>query len=517
MRLERPGKRLVLDAGLAVGSGVALGLCFGRQIPLALTPVAMVPWLATLDRPRPFLRGWLFGVALWGTSMPWLIETVHVFGGLPEPLAGFLFGLLILYLGLDQAVYAWVGARIWRRGTLAALLGLPALWVLTELARGFPFGGFPWNLAAYAWTDLPGALALSAWVGAFGVSFLLVFTNVVLALAWRWRRARGRALGVAASGCLAVMLLLVLAGRFGDRPANAGEVSGHDPRLLAAPPRGAEVRIVQPNNAITDASGAWTGYQRLLDLSAEACEGSPGSRRLLVWPESAAFPFRYDRSERLRRDLAELSDRGCDVLFGSVTASGTQVFNSSLLLGEGGLSQPYSKRRLVPWGEYVPLRDVFSFVGTLARNAGDFTPGTGLGLLPWGEERIGMAICYEVVFPAAVAAQVRGGASVLATITNDAWYGDTAAPWQHYRAARFRAAENRRPMIRAALTGVSGLIDSRGAVGAELTVGERGVIAGRVHGGRELTLYSRAPWLFPVVCVLLVAFVIVRPPRTKRA
>lgn len=512
-----PRQRLVLDAGLAVASGVALGLCFGRQIPLALTLVAMVPWLCSLAAPRPFLRGWLFGVALWGTSMPWLIETIDVFGGLPRPLAVFLFVLLILYLGLDQAVFAWIGRKIWNRGRGAAILGLPALWVTTELARGLPFGGFPWNLAAYAWTDLPGALSFSAWVGAFGVSYLLVFVNTVLAVAWRARRTPLSAWKIASAGLLAAALVLTLAGRFGGAGAGAGETSSGDPLLLSSPPGGGEVRIVQPNNPITTAAEAWTGYQRLLDLSAEACDGSAGPRRLLVWPESASFPFSYDRSERLRRDLRDLSERGCDVLFGSVTESGTQVFNSSLLLSRDGLSEPYSKRRLVPWGEYVPLRNVFSFVGTLARNAGDFTPGTGLGLLPWGEELVGMAICYEVVFPAAVAAQVRGGASVLATITNDAWYGDTAAPWQHYRAARFRAAENRRPMIRAALTGVSGLIDARGAVGAQLSIGERGVIEGRVFGGRGLTPYSRAPWAVPVVCVLLVAFVIVRPSRAERA
>ncbi len=159
--------------------------------------------------------------------------------------------------------------------------------------------------------------------------------------------------------------------------------------------------------------------------------------------------------------------------------------NSALIVDGGGIAGRYDKRHLVPYGEHVPLADWLPFMGRVARAAGDFTPGSSLGLLPWGEERIAAAICYEIIFPGAVAQQVRAGGSLLVTVTNDAWYGDTTAPWQHFRAARFRAAENRRPVVRAALTGVSGLIDRRGAVKGRLGVGEEGVLAGRVAGSRR--------------------------------
>lgn len=125
-----------------------------------------------------------------------------------------------------------------------------------------------------------------------------------------------------------------------------------------------------------------------------------------------------------------------------------------------------------------------------------------------------MAICYEVIFPELVAEQVRAGASLLVTVTNDGWYGDTAAPWQHFRAARFRAAENRRPLLRAALSGVSGIVDARGRLRGRLGVGEAGVLEGAVRGGRALSPYSRAPWLLPSIAALAVAFAIV--PRRRR-
>ena len=121
-----------------------------------------------------------------------------------------------------------------------------------------------------------------------------------------------------------------------------------------------------------------------------------------------------------------------------------------------------------------------------------------------------MSICFEIVFPGEVAARVRDGATVLVTITNDAWYGDTSAPWQHFRAARFRAAENRRPLIRAALTGVSAFISPRGEVVQILGVGEEGILQASVSGRRSLSLYSRFSWFVPLASWLLLAFAILR-------
>jgi apolipoprotein N-acyltransferase len=151
----------------------------------------------------------------------------------------------------------------------------------------------------------------------------------------------------------------------------------------------------------------------------------------------------------------------------------------------------------------------------LARNAGDFLAAERLTLLPWGGERIGMAICYEVVYPAEVADLARAGATLLVTITNDAWYGDTAAPWQHFRAARFRAAENRRPLLRAAITGVSALVAPDGSVQAQIGVFKEGVIRGWVIGRTRLTPYARLPWLFPLLSTAVAAFAVYLSRRRR--
>jgi apolipoprotein N-acyltransferase len=219
--------------------------------------------------------------------------------------------------------------------------------------------------------------------------------------------------------------------------------------------------------------------------------------------------------------VERLAERGCAVLLGSAMPTPARdggVRNAALLVGPDGVEGIYAKRRLVPFGEYVPFEEVLPFVGTLARQSGRFVAGDEPALLPWAGERLGVAVCYEVVFPGAVAEQVREGATLLVTITNDAWYGDSSAPWQHLRAARFRAAENRRPMMRAALTGVSALIDAGGRVSAQLGVGESGVLRARLHGANELSPYSRAPWASLVAAVLLAGlgvarFGIIRPRR----
>lgn len=496
---------------LAVGGGVAWGLCFGRETSPWLPWLAFAPLVLLLaaDLRRPVLWGWLHGIVTWLVSMSWIAATLETYGGLPWPVAAVLLVLLAIYLGFDHALFVFLGRRIWRAGGVTPLWALPALWVVLEGWRGFFFGGFPWNLAAYSWVDLPGALPLSAWIGAFGVSYLLIFANV--SLAWAVKRRSG---SPAVLAVLLPMLVLGMAGRFG-----AVRDSGASARP-AREVRAREVRVVQPDSPIvSDPAMMNENYRRLITLSRNACLSEPGSGSgagpLVVWPESAAWPWSWARTAQVRREVANLNALGCEVLLGSATGQGQEVFNSALLVSDGEAKGTYSKRRLVPFGEYVPLGEILPFVGTLARQAGSFTAGDSVALLPWGEERLGAAICYEIVFGAAVAEQVRAGATVLVTITNDAWYGDTAASWQHFRAARFRAAESRRPVLRAALTGVSGLIDARGAVFAQLEVGEQGVLEGRVTGSDELTLYSRAPLLVQLLCLLGAAFAIVRGWRRR--
>jgi apolipoprotein N-acyltransferase len=470
-----------------------------REAPLAAW-LALAPLLVLLGAARrPFLTGSLHGVGFWLASVYWIAGTLVTFGNVARPLAWLLVLGLAAYLALYTAVFATVGRRLWQAGGWPCWLGLPALWVVLEGVRGWVFTGFPWNLAAYAWTGFPGALPAAAWIGPWGVSFLVVFANLGVARAVVARRWEPLALG-----WLVPLAFLAMAGRW-STPADE----------LTALGAGSPARIVQPNVATGidyDPVESWNGYVRLITESKAACD-APGA--LVVWPESAAWPHRLGGGPPLDDDVQALADRGCPVLLNSTTEEAGRYFNSAFLVRSGAEPARYDKRHLVPFGEYVPLRGIFGFLDRLARNAGDYSAADEVRLLPWGAQKLGVAICFEVTFPTAVAELSRQGATALVTITNDSWYGDTSAPWQHFRSAQWRAAENRRPLLRAAITGVSGSVGPDGSVRGTLGVGEQGVLRTTVVGRTDLTPFARNPRLPLALAAILAAVAIVFAARRK--
>ncbi len=490
-----PGLALVLP--LAAAGGLCWGFAFGREPRAWLPLVALVALAPALGRRRPFGSGWLFGTVAWLAALPWIVPTLATYGHLPGWLAGLALLLLAAYLGLYAGLFALLSAPVWRRGGWAAWLAPPAIWVTLEVVREHLLSGFPWNPPAHAWIGLPGALPLAAWVGVHGVSWLVVATGLGLGRALLVRRP-----AAAAWVLLVPLTLLPVAGRW---------ATGEGEPVTPVP-----VRIVQPNipNLVSwDPVTNENDRERLFTLSRAACDRPA----LLVWPESAAWPLEYPHDRLLTESLAELAARGCPVLVNSPVTEGGRVFNSVLLVADGGATARYDKRHLVPFGEYVPLRERLPFLGKIARHAGEFTAATTPGLIPWRGERLGVAICFEVIFPGAVAELVRGGATLLVTVTNDAWYGDTAAPWQHLRAAQFRAAESRRPLLRAAITGISAVIAPDGALAARLGVGEEGTLRAEIAGRTDLSPQSRAPWRIPALALLVAAAGIVAGRRPRRA
>jgi apolipoprotein N-acyltransferase len=433
-------------------------------------------------------------------AIPWIVPTLVTYGGIARPLAVLLFALLAVYLGSYHAAFAWLGGRLWRHGGWAPFLALPALWCVLEAVRSRLVSGFPWNLAGTAWIAVPGALPIASWIGVSGVSFLALLANAGVAHGVARRRIEP-----AAATSLAVLLALALGLRW------AG------PRPTREP--GVQVRILQPATPILggdDREAIAEARRRTIDMTREACDRAGA---LVVWPESAGWPYVLERDAAFRAEVEAEAARGCGVLLNSPRFDGDAVYNAAFLIEPGGAPEHYDKRHLVPFGEYVPLERVLPFVGTLARNAGGFAASDRATLLRFGGLALGMAICFEITFPDEVASTVRAGATALATVTNDAWYGDTAAPWQHLRAARFRAAENHRSVVRAALTGVSAWIEPDGRLASTLGVGERGMLRGELQPRRELTPFTRAPWAVPlacaVVCSLVFPFAILARRRSR--
>lgn len=527
-RLSRRATGAVWLATAVIG-GVSWGLCFHAQARpwlacLALAPLLMLAGVAPETTTRGRNRwnrsmpwriglGWLYGVASWLVAIPWIASTVSTFGDASPALGLLALLLLSLYLGLFPAAFSALGPLVTKRGP-AAVLSLPALWVSLEWLRAYLLTGFPWNLAAYSWIDLPGALPASAWIGAYGVSFLVVLTNVAVVRAILLRSVKPLA------GLLPVVLLLLLgwwqqsaAISAGSR-ATAARESGSgvlDPG--ASDGAGVVVRLVQPNtNIFLDPSNdrIRDGLERLFRLS----ECTPDE--LLLWPESAAWPYSFDRDAAFRNRVESMTNGGCGVLLNSAREDSGKFYNSALLVDNRAVLARYDKNQLVPFGEYVPLGSWLPFVRQIARIESGFTASHELELLPWGGELLGVAICFEIIFADQVAARVRKGASILVTLTNDAWYGDTSAPWQHLAAARFRAAENGRPVLRAAITGISAIIDRFGTVQQQIGIDKQGSLQSQVAGRVVLTAYSRWPWLVPGACVVAVAALLLARDRFRR-
>ncbi len=477
--------------GLLLSLPIAAPLCFIGTVPGGL---------------RRLLLGWLHGTVAWLVGVSWIADTIAVYGGLPGPASTALLGLLAGYLGLYHGLFCWLAGRVLDRGGPAAPLLAAAVWVVLEWLRGLGPSGFPWNLLGYAWVDVPGALDATRWIGSHGLSFLVLASGfAVLRLG---RREHRRTAAFVLAGVVALLPLARLTA--GDEPSTARA--------------GLEVALVQPNIRMATAEMVDDGpadqfadvasnYQRLFALSRSVCR--PGV--LVVWPESAGWPYQLERDAAFRRDVESLVARGCALVLNSprvVTADGRQrAFNAAYLLlpGVGGSErQFYDKLQLVPFGEYVPLARFLPAVRQLARQAGGFSPGDEIRLLDAPGARLGLSICFEIVFPEQVAARVRRGADLLVTITNDSWYGDTWAPHQHLRPARFRAAENGRPLVRAAITGISAVVDHRGRVLDQTLIDEAAVLSAQVTPHDGLTPYARLPLLVPLLCVAVAGFAILR-------
>ncbi len=506
--LRRLLSSIWFQLAVAIGGGVWWAFCFderpGFLVPLAAAAPLCLLAGAPLGPWRRFWLGGLHGAVAWLIAVPWLSTMLTVYGGLPVVPSAGLVTLLALYLGAYHGLFCWLAGLVVVRQSALALFAAPAIWVSLELVRGAGPSGFPWNLLAYAWVDVPGALDVTRWIGSPGLSGVVVFFGLGLL-----RLVDGTARRQAATVVAGVAVLLVVA-RWSnlDRPAPAAPVL--------------DVRVVQPNIGMMtddehlaglDDSSIHANYRRLFELSREACEQGA----LVVWPESAGWPYELERDAAFARDIETLVGRGCSLLFNSARRSGSgeeeRAFNSAYLLTPGGGPadrQTYDKMHLVPFGEYVPFARYLPGVRQLARNAGSFSAGDEVTLLDLEGARLGISICFEIVFPGQVAARVRRGASVLVTLANDSWYGATWAPHQHLRPARFRAAENRRPLIRAAITGISALIDHRGGVLATAGIDEAAVLRMPVTPVFGTTLFSRAPLLAPLLCLAMAAFAILR-------
>jgi apolipoprotein N-acyltransferase len=483
--------------------------------------VALVPLmisLSNLSRLNGFRIGFLAGLVHYVTLLYWFVPFLKTYGPFSIYLSMVVLFLLsayiALYLALFSMMFLWLNASV-----ISCFFLSPIIWVSLEYIRSFLFTGFPWELLGYSQFNALHIIQISDILGVVGISFLIVIFNTTLFL-WflffskrRWRGQNVSRNHLQLITAVFVILFAMVWG-YGTR-----QIHSVDKAIAGSPEK--RIAIVQGNIDQTlkwDSAHQRSTVHKYLDLSLTQRVEKPD---LIVWPETAMPFYLFHHLPLTEMVTRGIQEAGTDFIVSSPffvqRENRIQYFNRAfLILPDGTVPDTYDKAHLVPFGEYVPLKKWLPFLGKMVEQVGDFSAGKVGETIKWREHRIGMLICYELIFPYLSRAAVRNGADVLINLTNDAWYGYSSAPYQHFSMAVFRAIENRRSLVRSANTGISGFIDPVGRVLTETPIFKEASLTMGVPLLRVSTLYTRWGDIFPRGCLVVLIFMIVRHYQRRK-
>ena len=482
---------------LAVLSGLLLTASFPPGYLSGVAWLAFIPLFKSLEGlsgKQAFTAGFSFGLAHNLTLVYWVVFVMAHYGNLPITASLGILVLLAMYLALYPGLFCLL---LPSRGSRFFSFKVAGLWVVLEFVRANVLTGFPWCLAGYSqYRNLP-VIQIADLAGVYGISFLIILANAVLYRLLFKRPLRAVRLELAVTLLLAALTLAYGYHRLSETPDQVGSL---------------KVTIVQGN---IDQSIKWKpSYQaetieiyRSLTLSSKRFGPD-----LVIWPETAAPIFFQDGGDPALKILETIRQSGAYFIFGSPAygrdGDFVHYYNRAYLVSPlGEVIDAYDKVHLVPFGEYVPLKRFLPFVRRLVVSAGDFKPGEKISPLPLPEAGAGILICYESIFPELARTMTRNGAALLVNLTNDAWFGMTSAPYQHFSMAVFRAVENRRPLVRAANTGFSAFINARGEISQTTELFSEAVLSQEPALQRpRLTVYARYGDFFPL-CLSALALI----------
>jgi apolipoprotein N-acyltransferase len=484
----------VFAAGaLAVAGFAPLGF-----YPATLLGVAVLFafWLGAASARAAFADGLVFGLGLFGVGVSWIYVSLHDFGGMPAWLAALATFLFCTVLALFPALAGYLAVRL--GSTRAARLVLvPALWVLLEWTRGWLFTGFPWLAIGYSQVPASPLAGFAPVLGVYGVSLAAATSAALVAWALTTRVGRWRALAGAAGIALAGLALTAQAfTRWDGSLTRVALVQGNVPQAMKWEPGQVADTLVR--------------YARLADATRAP---------LIILPETALPVFEAQLPAPYRERLNAIGrENGGDVLAGLPTGSAEGPYYNSVVSFGVSPTQRYHKVHLVPFGEFIPAKAVWGWVvAVLHIPLSDFSPGRpDQPPLAIGGMKVAPNICYEDAFGEEIVPRA-SAANLLVNVSNDAWFGDSFALWQHAQMSQARALESGRMMLRATNSGLTAIIDRRGRLVAHLPPFREGVLEGDVRGYAGVTPYARFGNA-PVVAIVLAGVVagFLRAVRRRR-
>jgi apolipoprotein N-acyltransferase len=496
-----------LTVSAFAGAGLALSFTWIYFPVYAWISIGLLLMMLFGVKPRiAFLCGYVHAMGFVLASVPWIAEVLAVHGGMSRFAGWGVLLLIAMTWGLLTGGFAWTVNRISRRSVLRACFAAPFVWVAFEFARAhLPEISFPWNLLGYSAAANPASIQVTTITGIYGLSFLTAAFNALLA----WADA-------AKSVAFAKRLLLIL-----SSIAAILAVSLAGPRFVPRAQATHFARAVQPNFPETDSFPAnWFTLHKddldeLEELSLEPAIYKPD---LIIWPEAPA-PFSWQDNQFSKRASSLAIRAGHPFLAGVIEWKtetmpsghvGQAPYNSAILVDpQGQKAFTYDKRHLVPFGEYEPFPLIHRVVQSVSDEVGGFHKGTSasIGLLPGGN-KFGAYICYEAIFPGEIRDFAAKGANLFINISNDGWFGTSAAAEQHLRMARARAVENRRWVLRVTNSGITAAIDPYGRIYHTIPRDVRGAIDLPYDFRADLTFYTRFGDWFAWMCVLVSAILL---------
>jgi apolipoprotein N-acyltransferase len=503
-QLKQLDLRMITLASL---SGLMLTASFPRTGFDFFAWFAMVPLILAINQTNAvFMTGCLTGFIHQMTLVYWLVTAMHVYGNLPIITSVPLLILLCMYLSIFTGIFCVLVKRLCQKPW--QLIWAPFFWVSLEYARSLTQFAFPWELLGYSqYLKLP-LIQMADITGVYGISWLIVLFNVAITCfllyttrqSWNHIDVSNRLVYVFLGSVILCFVVFLSYGLVKMHVLN---------KAIQTSQNQMKVGVVQGN---INQAVKWDEKFRTQTIQKYILASMSENHRnadLIVWPETAVPIYIQQETPLSKKLLSFIDQQACVFLIGGLRYDRSSMgqwkfFNSAYLIEPKKSNwQTYDKSHLVPYGEYIPFQTVFPFLSKFVQGVGNFSEGRSIVPLKWDQWAIGPQICYEILFPSISRTLVQKGADVLVNITNDAWYGHSSAPYQHFSMIVFRAVENKRSLARSANTGISGFVNPYGKIILASEIFKDANLNTSLPVVKGLTFYCQFGDVFALTCCII--------------